>query len=93
MGAIAQLVERFVRNEEAGGSIPPGSTTRYNSSSAAWGVFKNLFGPLVQALAGEKLRFERSAGVNLWWDAEHHLAQTGPLSGLACLLILKLIFC
>ena len=26
-GAIAQLGERFVRNEEVGGSIPPGSTT------------------------------------------------------------------
>src|SRR6478752_8152370 len=28
LGAIAQLGERLVRNEEVGGSIPPGSTTR-----------------------------------------------------------------
>src|SRR5690242_15533231 len=27
-GAIAQLGERVVRNDEVGGSIPPGSTTR-----------------------------------------------------------------
>jgi hypothetical protein len=26
-GAIAQLGERVVRNDEVGGSIPPGSTT------------------------------------------------------------------
>jgi hypothetical protein len=26
-GAIAQLGERIVRNDEVGGSIPPGSTT------------------------------------------------------------------
>ena len=26
VGAIAQLVERVVRNDEVGGSIPPGST-------------------------------------------------------------------
>ena len=28
VGAIAQLGERLVRNEEVGGSIPPGSTIR-----------------------------------------------------------------
>ena len=27
VGAIAQLVERVVRNDEVGGSIPPGSTS------------------------------------------------------------------
>ena len=28
VGAIAQLVERVVRNDEVGGSNPPGSTLR-----------------------------------------------------------------
>jgi hypothetical protein len=37
-GAIAQLGERVVRNDEVGGSIPPGSTTfagyaRFGSAS------------------------------------------------------------
>ena len=33
-GAIAQLGERVVRNDEVGGSIPPGSTTLRPSGSA-----------------------------------------------------------
>jgi hypothetical protein len=34
-GAIAQLGERVVRNDEVGGSIPPGSTT-LRPSGFAW---------------------------------------------------------
>src|ERR1700733_7608164 len=34
-GAIAQLGERVVRNDEVGGSIPPGSTT-LRPSGYAW---------------------------------------------------------
>ena len=34
-GAIAQLGERIVRNDEVGGSIPPGSTT-LRPSGYAW---------------------------------------------------------
>jgi hypothetical protein len=34
-GAIAQLGERIVRNDEVGGSIPPGSTT-LRPSGFAW---------------------------------------------------------
>jgi hypothetical protein len=34
-GAIAQLGERVVRNDEVGGSIPPGSTTLRASRGAA----------------------------------------------------------
>jgi hypothetical protein len=34
-GAIAQLGERVVRNDEVGGSIPPGSTS-LRSSGFAW---------------------------------------------------------
>jgi hypothetical protein len=33
-GAIAQLGERVVRNDEVGGSIPPGSTTLHPSGHA-----------------------------------------------------------
>jgi hypothetical protein len=36
-GAIAQLGERVVRNDEVGGSIPPGSTNRPQS---AWFLSK-----------------------------------------------------
>src|SRR6202012_5210891 len=32
-GAIAQLGERVVRNDEVGGSIPPGSTNLLNSAT------------------------------------------------------------
>jgi hypothetical protein len=35
LGAIAQLGERIVRNDEVGGSIPPGSTT-LRPSGYAW---------------------------------------------------------
>src|SRR5664279_2923146 len=35
VGAIAQLGERVVRNDEVGGSIPPGSTT-LRPSGYAW---------------------------------------------------------
>src|ERR1700704_3725264 len=35
LGAIAQLGERLVRNEEVGGSIPPGSTSLRRSAATA----------------------------------------------------------
>jgi hypothetical protein len=38
-GAIAQLGERVVRNDEVGGSIPPGST---NPPLTSWLVEKTL---------------------------------------------------
>src|SRR3569832_895381 len=34
-GAIAQLGERVVRNDEVGGSIPPGSTTPFKTTPKA----------------------------------------------------------
>src|SRR3954453_17930394 len=40
-GAIAQLGERVVRNDEVGGSIPPGSTT-LRPSGYAWCPAKPL---------------------------------------------------
>ena len=40
-GAIAQLGERVVRNDEVGGSIPPGSTTlRPFGLRVTWPVWK-----------------------------------------------------
>ena len=40
-GAIAQLGERVVRNDEVGGSIPPGSTT-LRPSGYAWRSHESL---------------------------------------------------
>jgi hypothetical protein len=37
VGAVAQLGERLVRNEEVGGSIPPGSTNPTASRIAHFG--------------------------------------------------------
>src|SRR3954451_12135102 len=42
LGAIAQLGERLVRNEEVGGSIPPGSTTRLRQGFGEQGPRKRV---------------------------------------------------
>ena len=52
-GAIAQLGERVVRNDEVGGSIPPGSTT-LRPSGYAWRSHEELDGRSV--VSGEARR-------------------------------------
>ena len=47
-GAIAQLGERVVRNDEVGGSIPPGSTT-LRPSGYAW---RSRAAPEVRSVPG-----------------------------------------
>src|SRR5215475_9181972 len=44
-GAIAQLGERVVRNDEVGGSIPPGSTTFHRRRSGSRPSAKSEGGP------------------------------------------------
>src|SRR5690606_34429595 len=55
-GAIAQLGERVVRNDEVGRSILPGSTTRWTGKGRETGLF------LCLRFAGELLPLRRDAG-------------------------------
>ena len=52
-GAIAQLGERIVRNDEVGGSIPPGSTSLRRLRLLRLGKPSRSEGCRVEALLGE----------------------------------------
>ncbi len=59
-GAIAQLGERVVRNDEVGGSIPPGSTT-LRPSGYAWR--SHIRAQRVKLVSGEAQRAKMD-----WFD-------------------------